>query len=73
MIRLAARLPNELPDVRMLLQVHDELVFEVPKAELHAAGKLIRHEMEHVADYPIPLVVELKAGQNWAEMTPIDA
>ncbi|MEK7584441.1 MAG: DNA polymerase I [Patescibacteria group bacterium] len=73
MIRLAARLPNELPDVRMLLQVHDELVFEVPKAELHAAGKLIRHEMEHVADYPIPLVVELKAGQNWAEMTPLDA
>ena len=72
MIRLAERLPKEFPDVKMLLQVHDELVFEVPEEKLHAAGELIRHEMEHVADYPIPLVVELKTGQNWADMTPIN-
>jgi DNA polymerase-1 len=49
----------------MLLQVHDELVFEVPAAELEEARELVRHEMEHAAELSVPLVVDLGTGENW--------
>jgi DNA polymerase-1 len=50
---------------RMLLQVHDELVFEAPASELEALQALVKHEMEHAAELSVPLVVDLGAGQNW--------
>jgi DNA polymerase I len=49
----------------MLLQVHDELVFEVPRDELEAAKTLVKHEMEHAAELSVPLVVDLGVGDNW--------
>jgi DNA polymerase-1 len=51
----------------MLLQVHDELVFEVPPAELDPMRELVRHEMEHAAALSVPLVVDLGVGSNWVE------
>jgi DNA polymerase-1 len=51
----------------MLLQVHDELVFEIPRGELEAAGELISQEMEQVWHLAVPLKVELGWGENWAE------
>ena len=51
----------------MLLQVHDELVFEVPRAEADAVGELVRREMEGALDLKIPLVVDIHTGDNWAE------
>ncbi len=53
---------------RMLLQVHDELLFEVPDAEMEQAGALIRNAMESVVELSVPLLVELKKGPNWAAM-----
>jgi DNA polymerase-1 len=50
---------------RMLLQVHDELVFEVPEAELEPVSALVRREMEHAADLRVPLVVDMGSGRNW--------
>jgi DNA polymerase-1 len=50
---------------RMLLQVHDELVFEAPPSELEALQALVKHEMEHAAELSVPLVVDLGAGENW--------
>jgi DNA polymerase-1 len=52
---------------RMLLQVHDELVFEVPEEEMERMGALVKHEMEHAAALSVPLLVELGFGANWVE------
>jgi DNA polymerase-1 len=49
----------------MLLQVHDELVFEAPPEELEEITKLVKFEMENAAQLSVPLVVELGAGGNW--------
>jgi len=53
---------------RMLLQVHDELLFEVPKGREGAAGGIVQKCMESVADLAVPLVVDLKSGPNWATL-----
>ena len=52
---------------RMLLQVHDELVFEVPPDELERMMKLVRSHMENVVRLKVPLVVDLGVGENWLE------
>ncbi len=67
MIHIDHRLRERRLATRMLLQVHDELVFEVPTAELGAATELVKHEMEHAADLSVPLVVDLGTGENWLE------
>ncbi len=52
---------------RMILQVHDELVFEVPEGERKAAEKLVREKMENVCDFKVPLKVHLGWGKTWAD------
>ncbi len=52
---------------RMLLQVHDELVFEVPAEERETMGTLVKREMEQAAALSVPLLVELGFGKNWVE------
>ena len=52
---------------KMLLQVHDELVFEVPEDELAAASKLIKETMEKVVDFDVPFNAELGIGNTWTE------
>ena len=51
-----------------LLQVHDELLFECPVAEVDAFGAWARHEMESAVKLSVPLVVDLKIGENWQDM-----
>lgn len=53
---------------RMLLQLHDELLFEAPVRELAATAKVVRRVMEEVVHLQVPLVVELRSGKNWGEM-----
>ncbi len=53
---------------RMLLQVHDELVFEVPEAELEAMKQLVTQQMENVFELKVPLKVELGVGPNWRDL-----
>ena len=67
MIRIRDRLDAERLGARMLLQVHDELVFEVPADELPTVTTLVKHEMEHAASLSVPLVVDAGAGRNWLE------
>ncbi len=55
-------------DVKMLLQVHDELIFEIPQAKLEHAAKIIKHKMEHAFELKVPLLAEAKAGKNWYDM-----
>lgn len=52
---------------KIILQIHDELLFEVPEDEVDVMEKLIRHEMENVVRLSIPLIIELAKGNNWAE------
>ncbi|MFH1142530.1 MAG: DNA polymerase, partial [Candidatus Uhrbacteria bacterium] len=55
-------------EIIMLLQVHDELVFEVDQANAEEAAKLIKKTMENVVDLAVPLVVDVDVGKNWGEM-----
>ncbi|HEV7810836.1 MAG TPA: DNA polymerase I [Candidatus Limnocylindrales bacterium] len=71
MIRLAERLSAEGFRARMLLQVHDELLLEVPRDELDALVPIVRAEMEGAVKLDIPLDVDLKAGEDWESLTPI--
>ncbi|MCA3300584.1 MAG: DNA polymerase I [Roseomonas sp.] len=69
--RAMVRLPRALRDAglkaRMLLQVHDELVFEVPEAEVEATSAIVRQIMESIATLRVPLSVEIGQGHSWAE------
>jgi len=53
---------------RMTLQVHDELVFEVPKNEVDTMGRLVREHMEGAHALAVPLVVEIGVGANWRDL-----
>jgi DNA polymerase-1 len=52
---------------RMLLQVHDELVFEAPPDEVERLAQLVRAQMENVTALLVPLVVDIGIGPNWLE------
>jgi DNA polymerase-1 len=65
MIRIDAALRKRSLQSRMLLQVHDELVFEVPPQEIDELVALVRHEMEHAAELSVPLVVDVGIGDSW--------
>ncbi len=67
MVNIDKRLRTERLQARMLLQVHDELVFEVPEAELEQVHELIRVEMEMAVPLDLPLKVDIGTGKNWAE------
>ena len=67
MIRIHERLRRERRSARMLLQVHDELVFEVPGPEMDVVATLVREEMEGAAELSVPLVVDAGTGRNWLE------
>jgi len=66
MIRLPPALAEAGLAGRMLLQVHDELVFEVPDAEVAATAALVRRVMEGAARLDVPLVVDTGAADDWA-------
>jgi DNA polymerase-1 len=65
MIRTWHQLKRDLPEVRMLLSVHDELVFEVPEKLVADAQTLIKRTMERAAAMSVPLVVEVGHGVSW--------
>lgn len=67
MIRIHEIIRNHALASRMLLQVHDELVFEVPEEELEQMQQLVGTEMEGAASLSVPLVVDIGKGRNWLE------
>ncbi len=68
MIRMHARLKAEGLRSRMLLQVHDEIVLEVPEDELAATIALAKETMENAVTLDVPLQVDVETGPNWMEM-----
>jgi DNA polymerase-1 len=67
MIRLHEALPREGFTGKMLLQVHDELVFECPPDEVEALSAMVRREMTSAVALAVPLVVDIGTGANWVE------
>jgi DNA polymerase-1 len=68
MIRIDAGLAEQGLKSRMTLQVHDELVFEVPETEIDAMKALVREQMENVHPVSVPLLVEVGTGPNWRDL-----
>jgi DNA polymerase-1 len=71
MIDCDIALRREGSGARLLLQVHDELVLEVPREETETLVPLVREAMAGAAELRVPLVVDVKVGENWQEMTPV--
>jgi DNA polymerase-1 len=68
MISIDARLKKEKLAAKMILQVHDELLFELPVKEKSKLEKLVKEEMENVHKLAVPLVVEIGTGPNWRDL-----
>ena len=67
MLRIYDKMREQQFKAQMLLQVHDELVFECPKSELDALTKLVKTEMENAYKLHVPLTVDVGVGHNWLE------
>ena len=67
MLTIDRKLTQAAPGAQMLLQVHDELVFECPTAQIEALTAMVKHEMEHPYPLSVPLVAEVGVGQSWGE------
>ncbi len=68
MIRIDQRLREENFSTRMTLQVHDELLFDVPEKEVEQVKQLVQHEMETVIQLKVPVVVDCGVGPNWRDL-----
>jgi DNA polymerase-1 len=67
MVKVHARLIREKMQCRMILTVHDELVFEAPDSEVDVARAIVKSEMEGAYSMKVPLHVDIGAGKNWKE------
>ena len=70
MIKVHERLRREKLGARMILQVHDELLLEVPEKEIERTKEVVKAEMESVHEMSVPLVVDVGVGKNWMEAKP---
>jgi DNA polymerase I len=68
MIRIDKKLADRKLKTRMTLQVHDELLFDVPHAEVDEVRELVRSELEHVIELKVPLVADVGVGANWRDL-----
>ena len=67
MINVNSRIKKTKLKSRMILQIHDELLFEVPKEEINILSSLVKDEMENAIKLDIPLKVDCDYGKNWFE------
>ncbi|MCL2204542.1 MAG: DNA polymerase I [Defluviitaleaceae bacterium] len=67
MLRVAGRLQSGGLAAKLILQVHDELLLEVPRDELETVKQIVKTEMENAAELCVPLVAEVHAGESWYE------
>ena len=67
MVRVYRRLKEEVPDARLILQVHDELIVEAPENEVEQVKRILKEEMEQVVSYSVPLTAEVGTGKTWLE------
>ena len=68
MVRINNELIKDKMQARLIMQIHDELIFDVPEEELTKTKSLIKSHMEQAMDLKVPIKVNIKAGRNWAQM-----
>lgn len=68
MVKIAKILEKRNLKTKIILQIHDELLFEVPEEEIKTISNLIKKEMQNIVTLNIPLIVDVKIGDNWGEM-----
>jgi DNA polymerase-1 len=68
MINLHREMEKRNLESKMLLQIHDELLFEVPEAEVAELKSLVSELMPHAVELRVPVKIDIKLGKNWAEM-----
>jgi DNA polymerase-1 len=68
MLRIDSRLREQRLATKMTLQVHDELLFDVPQDEVETVSALVKHEMENVVALSVPIVADIGVGQNWRDL-----
>ncbi len=71
MLRVSEQLIAQRLGAKMILQVHDELLLEVPEPELRQTAALVEECMSRAYDLKVPLKVDTKAGSNWLQMAPV--
>lgn len=71
MLRVPAAIARANLSARVLLQVHDELVLECPRAELHPTARIVMDEMRHAYQLVVPLLTEARYGTSWGELEPV--
>ncbi|MCR5807203.1 MAG: DNA polymerase I [Oscillospiraceae bacterium] len=67
MIRVYKRLSQELPDAKLVLQIHDELIIEASKADSEKAAQILAEEMPRAAELSVPLIADVHTGKSWFE------
>lgn len=72
MINVSERLKQEQHPGKMLMQIHDELVFEAPTLEINSLSQIVREEMESAIALDVPLIVDMSSGSNWLEQTNLE-
>ncbi len=72
MIDIDKWLDEKRPDAKMLLQVHDDLLFEVHEDEVEGLASVVRKKMENATALDVPVPVDIKTGKNWADMRPME-
>ncbi|MGD0052051.1 MAG: DNA polymerase I [Vulcanimicrobiaceae bacterium] len=72
MVKVDHRLRAEGLDAIMLLQIHDELIFEVARADVDAVARIVKYEMEHALELSVPVEATLKTGANWYDVESYD-
>lgn len=65
MVKVYKRLSEQLPEVKLILQVHDELILEAPESQAEQAAALLKEEMESAVDLAVPMIVDVKCGKSW--------
>lgn len=68
MIAIHKELSTISPDSKLMLQVHDEIVLEVPEADKNKVAKFVKKTMEDIFTLSVPLVVDLEEGKNWGDL-----
>lgn len=67
MVNISKRFHGMNSNARMILQIHDELVFESPEEEIEQIKKVVKEEMEGVIEFSVPIKVDIGVGKNWSE------
>ena len=68
MVKISAQIEEKCLKSKMILQIHDELVFDLPAAELSVLTCLVKEIMEHVKKLDVPIKIDMKSGKNWLDM-----